>query len=47
MSTLLLEMTPRFAGASEVEPAVEFENQWESDSADCPVTTNLSYSFTC
>ncbi|MFG2115209.1 hypothetical protein ACGFRB_21715 [Streptomyces sp. NPDC048718] len=47
MSTLLLEMTPRVAGSTEVEPAVEFESRWESDSADCPVTTNLSYSYTC
>ncbi len=47
MSTLLLEMTPRVAGANEVEPAVEFESRWESESADCPLTTNLGYSLTC
>ncbi|WP_192808580.1 hypothetical protein [Actinomadura montaniterrae] len=49
MSTLL-EMTPRVAGTDEVEPAVEFENRWERDSADnaqCPLTTYLGYSLTC
>jgi hypothetical protein len=39
MSTLL-EMEPRLAGTDVVEPAVDFEKQWNdhTERAECPAT---------